>query len=79
MIVPGQTTREEILLTLGAPDQVSPDGSQMIYSWEKIKAIVVGGYAATPLPQWSSLVITLDEHNVVVQREIQKKGVPAFW
>jgi outer membrane protein assembly factor BamE (lipoprotein component of BamABCDE complex) len=78
-IIPGQTTREEVLAALGAPDQVSPNGSQMVYSWEKVKAIGGFGYGYGEAIQRSNLVITFDERNVVVQREIEKKGFPTFW
>jgi outer membrane protein assembly factor BamE (lipoprotein component of BamABCDE complex) len=79
LIIPGQTTREQVLSTLGPPDQVSPNGNQIVYSWEKVKAIVGFGYGYGHAIQRSNLVITFDERNVVVQREIEKKGFPAFW
>lgn len=79
-IIPGQTTREEVLLALGPPDQISPNGNQIVYSWEKVKAIVGFGYGYGHAIQRSNLVITFDERNVVVQREIEKKGFSAaFW
>lgn len=80
LIVPGQTTREQVLLTLGTPDQVSPDGSQMVYSWEKVKAFIgFGQMVPMKATQTSNLVITFDERNVVVKREIETRGFPAFW
>jgi hypothetical protein len=36
-LVPGQTTREEVLLRLGEPDAVSDDDLSMSYQWEKIQ------------------------------------------
>ncbi len=74
MIIPNQTTKEEIFLALGAPDEVSPDGSQSVYSWEKIKALIAIAQYAPPgeVIQKSSLLITFDERGVVVQREVQK-------
>lgn len=74
MILPGQTTKEEIFLALGAPDEVSPDGSQSVYSWEKIKALIAIAQYAPPgeVIQKSSLLITFDERGVVAQREVQK-------
>jgi outer membrane protein assembly factor BamE (lipoprotein component of BamABCDE complex) len=80
MLIPGQTTKEEVYLTLGAPDEVSPDGRQLIYNWAKEKALVgIAPYAPpTPIVQKSSLIITFDERGVVVQREIQKK-FPVPW
>src|SRR3972149_9007307 len=38
-IIPGQTTKEDIFLALGEPDEVSPDGSRLVYHWTKVKAI----------------------------------------
>lgn len=39
-INPGQTTKEDVYLALGEPDEVSPDGGQMVYYWTKVKAVV---------------------------------------
>ncbi|MCI0748640.1 MAG: hypothetical protein L0Y58_24795 [Verrucomicrobia subdivision 3 bacterium] len=47
-LVPGQTTREEVLLRLGEPDAVTEDDLSMSYRWEKIRlglfAAVFAGY-----------------------------------
>ena len=39
-IIPGQTTKVDIFLALGEPDEVSPDGSRLVYRWTKVKVIV---------------------------------------
>lgn len=69
MIIPGQTTRGEIFLILGEPDQGSSDGSRVVYKWAKVKTLYP--YAPESI-QKSSLIITFDERGVVAQREVQK-------
>ena len=79
MIIPGQTTKEEVYFALGAPDEVSPDGSRVVYNWAKVKALVGVGLGATSeAVQKSSLIITFNERGVVVQREVQH-NFPAPW
>jgi outer membrane protein assembly factor BamE (lipoprotein component of BamABCDE complex) len=69
MIIPGQTTRGEVFLVLGEPDQYLLDGSRVVYNWAKVKAL--HPYAPESV-QKSSLIITFDERGVVAQREVQK-------
>ena len=71
MIIPGQTTREEVFLLLGEPDQFSSDGSRVVYNWAKVKALVGGTLYATEAVQKSSLIITFNESGVVEQREVK--------
>jgi hypothetical protein len=40
-LVPGVTSKEEVLLMLGEPDYVSEDGQDLGYAWSKVKLIVV--------------------------------------
>jgi hypothetical protein len=35
-LVPGQTTREEVVLHLGEPDEIENDGAKLVYLWGKI-------------------------------------------
>src|SRR5262245_26137425 len=35
-LVHGQTTRQEVVLRLGEPDEIEDDGSRLVYRWEKI-------------------------------------------
>jgi outer membrane protein assembly factor BamE (lipoprotein component of BamABCDE complex) len=76
VIIPGQTTKEEVVLLLGGPDEISPDGSSLIYHWAKVKFLLLPMFYA-PLPEIPKvqkqyrLVVTFDEHGVVTQREVQ--------
>ena len=77
-ILPGQTNREDVLFALGAPDEVSPDGSCIVYNWAKVKALFGSEVGSGKIVQKSSLIITFDERGVVVQREVQK-NLPLPW
>ncbi len=75
-LVAGQTTREQVLLRLGEPDEWSPDGSQYRYHWEKVKWdifwIVAGGYSAVggdiPINKNHDLLISFDRSGVITSR-----------
>jgi len=76
-IIPGQTTKEDVFLALGEPDEVSPDGSRLVYRWTKVKAIVIiampGGGGGAEIPKKYQLIITFDGRGVVVHREFQSR------
>ncbi len=42
-IQPGRTSLADVLLKLGEPDQVSPDGWKLAYRWQKVRAYVLVG------------------------------------
>ena len=73
-INPGHTTKEDVFLALGEPDETSPDGSCLVYRWTKVKAIV-GAYGGggVELMKEYNLIITFDERGVVVHREFQSR------
>ena len=81
-IIPGHTTKEEVFLALGEPDEVSPDGSSFVYRWAKVKLLIVGPSYGGPVEMGKKykLIITFDEHRVVTQREVQESFtlVPDF-
>ena len=73
-IIPGQTTKQDVFLTLGEPDEASPDGSRLVYRWIKVKALVFGpGPGGTTLVKWYFLAITFDERGVVSHREVHSE------
>ena len=84
-IIPGQTTKEDIFLALGEPDEVSPDGRQLVYHWNKVKAIWVvvpgpgpptsfgGGGGSGQLKKEYYLIITFDERGAVMHRVFQSR------
>lgn len=67
-VVPGQSLAD-VLLQLGEPDEVSLDGRQIAYRWERTWAywFVGGGYSAAggPLTRSRALLIELDEQDRV--------------
>jgi hypothetical protein len=74
VIIPGRTTKEEVVLMLGGPDEVSPDGRSLVYRWAKIKFLLLPVFGPGPVPKVQKqyqLLITFDEHGMVTQREIQ--------
>ena len=80
VIIPGQTTKEEVVLMLGGPDEVSPDGRSLIYRWAKVKFLLIQA-VAPPLgipkvEKQYQLLITFDENGVVMQREVQGSYTP---
>lgn len=71
-IIPGRTTREEVLLALGDPDEVSTDGNSFVYRWTKAKLVVVTPFPTSPMGKKYQLLVSFDEHGVVTQREVQE-------
>jgi len=83
-IIPGQTTKRDIFLALGEPDEVSPDGRRLVYHWSKVYAVWAMGMAspsgasggAGTIGRKYDLIITFDGTDVVSQREFQGKWQP---
>ncbi len=74
-INPGHTTKEDVFLALGEPDEVSRDGRQLIYRWTITKAFV--GTFLSPMDALNteySLIITFDERGMVIHREIESRS-----
>lgn len=73
-IVPGQTTRADLLLTLGEPDHVSPDERLMVWRWSTSEWSIFfaagAGYSGTmgtsDVPIRNHHAVSLDERGVVV-------------
>lgn len=76
-LVVGQTTREEVLLRLGEPDEWSADARHYRYHWERVKwdiiVIAGGGYSATagdiPINKNHDLVIGFDSAGVISDKK----------
>ena len=78
-IIPAQTTKQDVFLALGEPDEASPDGSRLVYRWIKVKAIVLVDHSGGPLKKWYFLTITFDERGVVLHREVHSWGGSFFY
>jgi outer membrane protein assembly factor BamE (lipoprotein component of BamABCDE complex) len=76
-LVPGVTTREEVIMRLGEPNHVADDGRRIGYAWEKVKAIVAAGYGgsggAGEIERGYLLEITFDHRNKVREVNFRKK------
>lgn len=74
-IVPGQTTKDEVFLILGEPDEASEDGSRVAYYWLKTKATVfLVAFNFFGVADWNKQYvfnITFDEKNVVLETTVQ--------
>jgi len=61
----GKTTREEVLLRFGEPDEVEHDNRTLLYHWQVICGyyVVGGGYQADggPIPRHYKLMLEFDE------------------
>lgn len=74
---PGETTKEDVFIKLGEPDEVSPDGRCLVYKWEKVKAIwFVGGYgsaAAGTFDRIYSLGLCFDDRGLFLRHDVKKE------
>jgi hypothetical protein len=74
-IIPGQTTKAQVLLTLGEPDEISPDDRRFVYRWYKVKVfgIAPGPPGAVAVGKKYRLILTFDECSVVLQQELENE------
>jgi outer membrane protein assembly factor BamE (lipoprotein component of BamABCDE complex) len=76
-IVPGKSTRNEVFLQLGEPDDISSDERRVTYQWTKVKAIwAVGGYgsgAAGTIEKESLFVIEFDIDGIVSEKKLESR------
>lgn len=81
-IVKGKTTREEVLLALGAPDSYAVDGRWMTYSSSRhgggVAFVVGGGYTAGVVGAVNSyekrlLVVRFDAHSIVSDVALEER------
>ena len=85
-IIPGETTREAVLLMLGKPDEISENGRQFTYLRKYEVALVFpGGAGRRPTPATRYLLrLEFDESGIVSQRyftapyEHQDKPIQAY-
>jgi hypothetical protein len=67
-ITPGQTTKEDVILRLGEPEEISDDGSRLAYFWFKTKGSIifylVAGAVVANIDYQYIFSITFDEKNL---------------
>lgn len=69
-ILPGTTTREQVLLTLGEPDNTSPDESELWYMAEKVKAWLIMGYGGSDIIRYYVLIIRFTGSGIVQSQQL---------
>jgi hypothetical protein len=81
-IIPGQTTKEEVLMALGEPDEASEDGSRWAYHWFKRKLTIIGGgfggVGAIDFDKQYVFNITFDENNLVMEKAVHDLGYTGY-
>jgi outer membrane protein assembly factor BamE (lipoprotein component of BamABCDE complex) len=70
-IIPGKTSREEVLLNLGEPDESSSDETELWYDAEKVKAWLIVGESGGNIIRHYLLVIRFDRNGVVESQRIE--------
>jgi len=68
---PGKTSRVDVLLKMGEPDELSSDEKVLFYRWGAFRGIVsVTGCDATPIDETTTFVFTFDEEGVLTSLDI---------
>jgi hypothetical protein len=64
---PGATSRVDVLLTMGEPDETNPDETILTYRWSSIDGIIIITQCTPPVEMTSETVIsfTFDEEGVL--------------
>lgn len=70
-IIPGQTSREEVLLRLGEPDGASPDETELWYDAEKVTAWLIVGRSGDEIIRHYLLIIHFDRNGVVESQRVE--------
>lgn len=63
----GETSRAEVLLTMGEPDEVSPDEMKLTYRWSTIEGIIIVTQCTPPIEISSETTVRFefDEYGVL--------------
>lgn len=69
-IIPGTTTRVEVLQILGEPDNTSPDESELWYIAEKVKAWWIVGDRGGEIVRAYLLIILFNRSGVVESNQV---------
>lgn len=69
---PGETSRVDVLLTMGEPDEVSTDEMTLIYRWSSVDGIVIVTQCNPPMEVTSEIVLsyTFDEYGVLQEIDV---------
>ncbi|MRR07442.1 MAG: hypothetical protein EG828_10970 [Deltaproteobacteria bacterium] len=68
-IIPGTTTRTEVLQILGEPDNTSPDETELWYIAEKVKAWLIIGDRGDEITRAYILIIRCNRSGVVESQQ----------
>ncbi|MHC1698753.1 MAG: outer membrane protein assembly factor BamE [Geobacteraceae bacterium] len=69
-IIPGMTTRAEVLQILGEPDNTSPDEAELWYIAEKVKAWLIIGDKGSEIIRTYLLIIRFNRSGVVESKQV---------
>jgi len=70
-IIPGKTSREDVLLRLGEPDGASPDETELWYDAEKVKAWLIVGRSGDEIIRHYLLIIRFDRDGIVESQRVE--------
>jgi len=62
----GDITLEKVLLTLGEPDRISSDGTEIWYETEKVRAILAAYNASDEIRRHYYLILNFNKEGVLV-------------
>lgn len=72
LFTPGESSRTDVLLAMGEPDDASPDQTVLSYRWSSIDGIIVVSQCTPPIELQRETVITFsfDEHGILQSAEL---------
>lgn len=76
---PDKTTREEVLLILGEPDEQASDGKVLLYNWSKMAgSFTITGCDAEGIKQTQSIKFTFDSVGILksLDTSLKREIVP---
>lgn len=73
-LVAGETSRADVLLLMGEPDEVSPDEMRLTYRWPVIHGIIVVTQCTPPVEIDSERVVSFEFDEFGVLQSIDDSG-----
>ena len=70
----GTSSREDVIMTLGEPDEASADETELRYRATKVKAIIIAGYQGAAVTREYILVVRLDARGIVESQRIEESA-----
>ena len=73
-LVAGETSRADVLLLMGEPDEMSPDEMKLTYRWPVIHGIIVVTQCTPPVEIDSERVVSFEFDEDGILRSIDESG-----